>query len=266
MLDFLSYGFMQRALLAGMLVAVVAPTVGLFLTVRRYSLIADTLSHVALAGVALGALVGLHPVLAAALATLAGALLVERLRQRENASGEALLALLLYVSLAAAVVAFGASRSFDGGLLGYLFGSLLTVDASDLWLIGLTGAAALATVALAFKELFYVSTDEDVAAAQGLPVRALNLLLVAVTALVVSAAMRVVGVLLIGALMVIPVLTGMRLARSFRGTLVVAVAASMLSVLIGLLLSFRFDLAAGGAVVLTSGAVFLLSLLAKPRF
>ncbi|MEK9152803.1 MAG: metal ABC transporter permease [Patescibacteria group bacterium] len=251
-----AYEFMQRALAAGLIVGVVAPTIGLFLTVRRYSMISDTLSHVALAGVALGLLVGVHPAVGALFATLGAALVIERIRQSGSYSGDSLLALILNGSLALAVVVMGITKSFNAGVLGYLFGNIVTVSPADLALIAISGAVALAAVILLYKELFYVSSDEEVAAAQGLNVGLLNFVLVATAALVISASMRVVGVLLIGALMVIPVLAAMNVARSFLGALAVAVVFSVLSVLIGLVGSFELNLASGGTIVLVSMVFF----------
>lgn len=263
MIAIFGYEFMRRALMAGVIVGIVAPTIGLFLTVRRYSLISDTLSHVALAGVALGVLFGINPSLGALITTVLAAVLIERIRQSGRYSGESLLALILYGSLAVAVVTMGVTRSFNAGVLGYLFGNIVTVSPTDLVLIAVSGAAALSIAAVFYKEFFYVASDEEAARAQGLPVWLLNFALAATAALVVSASMRVVGVLLIGALMVIPVLAAMNVARSFRGALVYAMLFSLFSVVAGLIISFFLNVASGGTIVIIAMSIFALTALLK---
>ncbi len=265
MLDFLQYDFMQRALFAGLMVGAVAPMLGMFLTVRRQALIADTLAHASLAGVAIGVLLGLDPLLTAGVVAVLASLFMERLRTLGWFSNDALLALVLSGSLAFAVVGMSAAGRFNAGVLQYLFGGITTVSQSDLLLILITGGAVLLTVILFFKEFFLVSFDEATAEAQGVRVRRYNMLLALMTAVTVVAGMRVVGVLLMGALMIIPVLTAMRLQLSFRATTVIAVALAMLSVLLGLTLSYTFDLAAGGAIVLTTIACFILTTLSPRR-
>jgi zinc transport system permease protein len=266
MLDFLTYDFMQRALLAGILIGAVTPLLGMFLTVRRQALIADTLAHASLAGVALGVLLGIDPLLAAAAVAVLAALFIERLRLLGWFSGDSLLALMLSGSLAFAVVAMSAVNKFNAGILQYLFGGITTVSNQDLWLIAGVAGSVLLLLILFFKEFFLLSFDEDIAKAQGVHTGLLNTLLALMTALTVAAGIRVVGVLLVGALMVIPVLAAMRLGLSFRATSAIAVAISLLSVILGLLLSYMYDLAAGGAIVLVAISLFVLTSLSSWRW
>lgn len=257
--EILQYGFMQRALLAGVMIGVIAPAIGVFLVLRRLSLIADTLAHVSLAGVALGFLAGWHPVLGALLVAVAGAVGIERLRVAGRLFGEAALAIFLSGGLALAVVLIGLSGGFSADLFTYLFGAITAVQTRDLWVILVLGLLVLGAVGAFYKELFAITFDEEGARVQGVPVDALNLLMTVLVAVTVVVAMRVVGVLLTSALVVIPAITALRVARSFRGTLLLAVAASVASVLAGMTAAFYLGLAAGGAIVLTSIAVFALS-------
>ena len=257
--DFFAYDFLLRALIAGVLVAIVAPVLGIFLTVRRYSLIADTLSHASLAGVAIGVLLGWNPVVMAILTTIGVAVGIERLRSSGKLSGEAVLALFLSGSLAFAVVAMSAAKAFNGGILAYLFGSITTVSVSDLWIIGGLVVATLGIVAKRYQQFFLLSFDEDIAKANGLPVTADSVLLAIMTAAIVAVSMRVVGVLLIGALMVIPVLAATQFGRGFKETMGIAVVLSILSTFVGLALSYAFDVATGGAIVLCTIGVFIVS-------
>ncbi len=254
--ELLSYGFMQRALAAGTVIGVVAPLVGVFLVLRRLSLIADTLSHTALAGIAVALLLGADPLGGALIAALLAGVGIERLRARGQVSGEAALAVLLSAGYAVAVVLLSFGRGFTPDLFAYLFGALTAVQPQDLWLMVPLGGTVVGTVGALYKELFAVTLDEEAARAQGIAVDALNLLFTLLVAATVVVAMRVVGILLTGALLVLPPLAAMRIARSFRTTLSLAVAFGLVSVLGGLLVSFYLDVAPSGAVVLVALGLF----------
>ena len=261
--DFLQFGFMQRAFVAGAVMAVVCPLIGVFLVPRRLSLIADTLAHVALAGVALGLLVGASPVVGALVVTVAGALGMERLRSRGALQGDAALAVFLSGGFALAVVLISLARGFNADLFAILFGSILTISPADVWLILALGAVVVTTILLSYRRLFAITLHEDLARTSGVPVTALNLMLTVLTALTTVVAMRMVGVLLVSAMIVIPTLTGFALGRSFRRATAVAIVMALASVGIGLTAAYYLSLAAGGAVVLTALLLFALASLAR---
>ncbi|HEX9126195.1 MAG TPA: metal ABC transporter permease [Methylomirabilota bacterium] len=261
--DFLLFGFMQRAFAAGAVMAVVCPLIGVFLVPRRLSLIADTLAHIALAGVALGLLVGASPVLGALVVTVVGALGMERLRSRGALQGDAALAVFLSGGFALAVVLISLARGFNADLFAILFGSILTVSPADVWLISALGAVVVTTVLLSYRRLFAITLHEDLARTSGVPVTALNLMLTVLTALTTVVAMRMVGVLLVSAMIVIPTLTGFALGRSFRRATALAIVTALASVAIGLTAAYYLRLAAGGAVVLTALLIFALASLAR---
>ena len=261
--DFLQFGFMQRAFAAGAVMAVVCPLIGVFLVPRRLSLIADTLAHVALAGVALGLLVGASPVLGALVVTVAGALGMERLRSRGALQGDAALAVFLSGGFALAVVLISLARGFNADLFAILFGSILTISPADVWLILALGAVVVTTILLSYRRLFAITLHEDLARTSGVPVTALNLMLTVLTALTTVVAMRMVGILLVSAMIVIPTLTGFALGRSFRRATAVAIVMALASVGIGLTAAYYLGLAAGGAVVLTALLLFALASLAR---
>lgn len=254
--DFLQFGFMQRAFVAGAVMAVVCPLIGVFLVPRRLSLIADTLAHVALAGVAVGLLLGASPVLGALVVTVVGALGMERLRSRGALQGDAALAVFLSGGFALAVVLISLARGFNADLFAILFGSILTVSPADVWLISALGAVVVTTILLAYRRLFAITLHEDLARTSGVPVTGLNLLLTLLTALTTVVAMRMVGVLLVSAMIVIPTLTGFALGRSFRRATGIAITSALASVAIGLSSAYYLSLAAGGAVVLTALLIF----------
>ncbi|HEX4952585.1 MAG TPA: metal ABC transporter permease [Thermoanaerobaculia bacterium] len=252
--------FMKLAFAAGLVVGVVAPAVGFFLVERRMSLIGDGIGHTAFAGVALAQLLGLDPVLTALVVSVAGALVMELLHSRGGAVGDQALAFLLYTSMAAAVVLASAARAVNAGLFAYLFGSILTVEPGTVLKMSAAGALVLAVIAALYRRLLAVALDEEAARACGLPVLGLNLLVAVLAALTVALSMRTVGLLLVAALMVLPVLAAGRLARSVRSTLLIAMALGALSAVGGLSLSWVSDLAPGGTIVLVAAGLYLLSL------
>jgi len=263
MLELLQYDFMQRAFFAGIMIAIVAPLIGTFMVVRRYSLMADTLAHVSLVGVAMGLITGINPVITASGTAIIAAVGIETLRSSKKVYGESVLALFLSGSLALATVIISAGNGLNANFVSYLFGSITTVTSDDLWVIGSLGITVMALLFIFYKELFLVSFDEELAQAAGMKVERYNILLILLAALSVSISMRIIGVLLIGALMVIPVITAMQLAKSFKQTLAYAVCCSLIAVVTGLFTSYYFDLASGGTIVVIALTLFCISLIIK---
>lgn len=257
MFEIFQLDFMLRAFLAGIVVALIAPLIGNFLVIRRYSLMADTLAHVSLVGVAVGLLTRTAPVVVAVVLSIIAAIGIERLRTAKPLFGESVLALFLSGSLALAAVLISIAQGFNTNLFSYLFGSVTTVQPNELWLIGGLGIVVLVTVLGLYRQFFAVSYDEDVAQAAGMPARTLNLLMIILAAVTVALSMRVVGVLLIGALMVIPVVTAMLFGRSFRGTIILSIVFALIAVVVGLIAAFYLDLASGGTIVLVALVIFL---------
>lgn len=257
--------FMVRAFAAGLLVAIIVPLIGIFLVVRRYSLMADTLAHVSLVGVAAGLFTKINPVVSAVIASTVAAVLIERLRGVKKIFAESILALFLSGSLAVAVVLISLARDFNVNLLSYLFGSISTIEPIDLYFLFALFVVVLLVIVLLYKELFLVSFDEELAEASGIKAKALNLLIVVLAAVTVSLSMRIVGILLIGALMVIPVITAKQFERSFKETIILSIIFSLTSVISGLFLSYYYDLASGGTIVIVALFIFFLSLVLNRR-
>ena len=251
------YSFIVRGLEAGIIVAIIAPLIGIFLVLRRYSLIADTLAHVSLAGIALGLLLGINPVLTALVTAVVASLGVERLRVSKKVYGESALALFLSGSLALAVVILSLGHGFNANLFNYLFGSIVTVTASDVWIISILGVVVILVLALFYKQLVYVTFDEDAAKVSGVPTRLVNTVLIVLAAFTVALAIPIVGVLLIAALIVIPVVTALQLKKSFVRTIVYAEMVSVFSVVTGIVVSFYSGLSTGGTIVLIMLAIFV---------
>ncbi|HEY3144499.1 MAG TPA: metal ABC transporter permease [Acidimicrobiales bacterium] len=251
--------FMQLALAAGLIVGLCAPLIGTFIVQKRMSLMGDGIGHVAFAGVAAGLLVDVWPIWTALVAAVVGAVGIEWLRSRGRASGDLALAVLFYSGIAGGVVLTGLAGSLNAGTLTYLFGSILTVDNSDALTVAILGGVIVASIAVCWRALFSIVLDEEAARVAGLPVDALNLGLAALTAVTIVAGMRIVGVLLVAALMVLPVGAAGRLTRSFPATLLVASLIGATSAVVGLAAARQWALAPGGTIVLVAAAIFVVS-------
>jgi zinc transport system permease protein len=256
-LDLLHYGFMQRALLAALLVGLTAPSVGVYIVQRRLALIGDGMGHVALAGVALGVLTTGQPVLTALVAAVLGAVIIELVRARGRTSGDVALAVMFYGGIAAGVVIISrAPGGTPANLNSYLFGAITTTSRTDLGVfLALAVVVLTVTIGLA-PRLFAVSNDEEYARAAGMPVLGINLLLAVITAATVVISMRVVGLLLISALMVVPVATGQLLVSSFRATLLLAIGIGLVVSVGGTVTSYYANTPSGGTIVLLAVGLF----------
>jgi zinc transport system permease protein len=248
--------YMQLALGAGVIVGACAPMIGAFLVPKRLSLMGDGIGHLAFAGVAAGLVLEIAPVWMALAVAVVGAAAVERLRAGGRASGDLALALFFYGGIAAGVVLTGLAGSLNADIFSFLFGSILTVKPTDVWLVAALGAGIVGALAITGRALFAVVVDEEAARVAGVPVDRLNTLLAVLTAIVIVAAMRVVGLLLVAALMVLPVGASQQLARSFRATLALGVGIGVVSVVLGLVAARVWGIAAGGAIVLVATAWF----------
>ena len=249
--------FMRLAFGAGIVVGLLAPAVGFFLVQRRLSLVGDGIGHVAFAGVALGYLLNLPLVLTALVVSVIGGLSIEWIRARRRNAGDQALALIFYTGIAGGVVLVSAAGALNVNLFQFLFGSILTVTRSDLAVIAALGAGALVVITLLYRPLVAVVVDEEGARVAGLPVGALNSLTVVLAAVTIALSMRVVGILLIAALMVLPVIAAQRVAWSVRSTMGLSIIFGLGSVLAGLTISYYGNLPPGGTIVLTGTAVFL---------
>jgi len=265
MFDLFQYGFMVRGFEAGIIIAVIAPLIGIFLVLRRYSLIADTLSHVSLAGVALGLLLKVNPLITAVIAAVVSSIAIERLRISKRIFGESALSIFLSGSLALAIVIIGFAGGFGVDLFSYLFGSITTVKQIDVYIIAVLGILVIAAIIAFYKELVYVTIDEEAAKLSGVPTKFINILLIVLSAFTVALSIPIVGVLLISALVVIPVVSALQFKKSFLATIFYAEGFSLFSVIAGIISSFYLNIPAGGAIVLIALAIFISILILKHK-
>ncbi|WP_329211250.1 metal ABC transporter permease [Streptomyces sp. NBC_00683] len=265
-MEFLTPPFMQRALIAAVLVGITAPAIGIFLVQRRQALMGDGIGHIAMTGVGLGFLLSASPIWMATLVAVAGSVVMELIRWYGRTRGDIALAMLFYGGMAGGVMLINLSDTgSNANLTSFLFGSLSTVSEEDVRAIVVLAAfVVLVTVGLR-RQLFAVSQDEEFARVTGLPVRALNLLIAVTAAVTVTVAMRVVGLLLVSALMVVPVAAAQQISKSFKVTFVLAVVIGTAVTLSGTVTSYYQDVPPGATIVLLAIAVFIaLTALAAP--
>jgi zinc transport system permease protein len=257
---------------AAFLVGLAAPVIGTYLVQRRLSLLGDGIGHVALTGVALGWLIGaamnLTPsdVLAvpgAVVAAVIGSLAIELVRERGGTSGDVALALLFYGGIAGGVLLISKAGGTSASLVGYLFGSISTVSTGDLWLTAVLAGVILAVGVGLRTALFAVSHDEEFARASGLPVRGLNLAIAVIAALTVTVAMRVVGLLLVSAVMIVPVAVAQLLAGSFRRTMGIAMGIGVTVCVTGLSITYWQDLTPGATIVVLAIGLYAVVAIAR---
>lgn len=256
-MDLLDYAFMQRALIAAALVGITAPAIGTYLVQRRQAVMGDGLGHVAMTGVALGFVMNTSPVWMATLVTVIGAVGMELIRSRGKTSGDVALAMLFYGGLAGGVMIINVGGGSTSMLLGSMFGSITTVSSQDITAMAILTVFVLAVTIGLRRQLFAVCQDEEFARVTGLPVRVLNLLIAITAAVTVTVAMRIVGLLLVSAMMVIPVAAAQRMTRGFAATLGLAMAISTTVALSGTAVTYYIDAPSGASIVLMAIAVFI---------
>lgn len=261
--NLLQYSFVLRGLEAGLIIAVIAPLIGIFLVLRRYSLIADTLSHISLAGVAIGILLGINPIITAIIAAVTSSFFIEKLRISRKVYGESALSIFLSGSLALAIVLISFGHGFNVDIFNYLFGSIVTVKPSDVHIIAGLGILIIIIILAFYKELVYITFDEESARVSGIPTKFINILLITLAAFTVALAIPIVGVLLIAALIVIPVVSALQFKQNFKKTIFIAEVISIVSVLSGIFIAFYLNLSTGGTIVIVSLLFFIFSLFIK---
>ena len=238
MIEMLQYGFMQRAFITGILLAVIAPLIGITIVLKRMSMIGDALSHASLAGVALGLLLGINPILGAMGICLFAALGVEAIRRKIPRYSEMAISIIMSTGI---------------GLAG-----ILSISKDELKIVCVISVLVLLCVLLLYKELFYIGFDENAARISGVPVKTINFIFTLLTALTVSIASRTVGTLIVSSMLVIPIACGMQVGRSYKAVMIIGVITALVTTVIGLTLSYYVGLKPGGTIVLLEVVCFLI--------
>ncbi len=265
MIEPLTLGFMQRALAAGVLVSLICSLLSFFIVLKRLSFIGVGVSHSAFGGVALGFLLGINPTLTAMVFAVATALAISHLKHHRRVQEDVAIGIFFSAAMSLGVIFVGLSRGYTVDLFGYLFGSILAVTSQDLWVIGTVSIIVICMVLLLFRYLLFISFDEEMARVSGLPVTVLNDLLLVFIAITVIVSIKIVGIILVSALLVIPGAASYQLTKSYRSMLIGSLVVGFGSSLVGLLLSYRLDLASGATIVIVATAIFFVSAVLSPR-
>lgn len=251
------YAFMQNAFIVALLISIVCPLIGMFLVLRRYSMIGDALSHASLAGVAVGLLFDWNPVLSAFGLTSFFGILIEVLRRRFRRYAELILVIILSLSVGIAITIISAGLVHTN-VESFLFGSILTVSTGDVYSVVALSVISLAVIARLYPQLVMLTFDEDGAQIAGVRSKLINYIFAVLVAATISVSIRIVGILVISSLIALPVATALQLRKGFRRTLIYSVVFSFIDILSGLLLSYYIDAAPGGVTALTSVAMLLM--------
>jgi zinc transport system permease protein len=264
----LTYEFLQNAFLSGIIIGVIAPLLGLFIVVRRLALIADALSHVALAGIA-GSLYlsqqvlffsALNPVYLGIASAVGGSLLIEKLRGMYEHYEELAIPVILSAGIGFGAIFISLSKGFGSDLIGYLFGSVSAVSRQDLLIVIVIAIIVIGYIRFLYKELFVLSFDPEYSKVSGIKARFIQMFFMIITALVIGASMRIVGILLVSSLMTVPVAAAMQIAKSFKSAMIYSIIFGEISVIIGLFSAYHLDIAPGGTIVVTSILLLLIVL------
>ena len=251
-LEILTFSFMHRALISGVAIAILCSVIGLFLVLRRYSLFGDAIAHSSFGGIALGLMAGVYPLWTAYGVSLVSALIITKIKEKYDISGDAAIAVLLSSGIAVGLVIVGISGGFTIDIFSFLFGSILLVSVNETILIlSLTGII-LIVVLLLYRQLLYSTFNEEQAKVSGIPVEKINYLIVFMAGLTVVTSIQLVGVLLISALFVIPNVTAIMYGKGFKSTAIISISFSIFSVVIGILISYIFNITPAGTIVLLS--------------
>ena len=264
MLEMFQYAFMQKAFLVGILLAIIIPLIGVIVVLKRLSMIGDALSHTSLAGVALGLLLGIEPIVGAVVVCVVAAFSIETIRRRLPRYAEISISIIMSVGIGLASVLTGFID--DGAAFNsYLFGSIVAITDTEVLMVVIVTVIVVATFLLLYKELMFITFDEQGAILAGLPVKKINFIITLLTAITVSVAARSVGALIVSSLMVIPVACAMQIANSYKKTVIYSVLFAVAFTVVGLVLSYYFNLKPGGTIVLTGVVVLIPLMVAKKR-
>lgn len=256
-MSILQYGFMQRAFLVGILLAVITPCIGITIVLKRMSMIGDALSHSSLAGVVLGLILGVNPVAGAVVMCIVAALGIEAIRKKIPRYSEVAISIVMSAGIGLAGVLSGFVEN-GASLNSFLFGSIVSISEGELALVVVISVLVLAAVLFFYRELFYIGFDENAARISGVPVKTINFIFTLLTALTVSIASRTVGTLIVSSMLVIPIACGMQVGRSYKAVMIIGVITALVTTVIGLTLSYYVGLKPGGTIVLLEVVCFLI--------
>ena len=262
-LDFLSYGFMQRAIFSGLIVAITCSVIGIFLVLKRQSLFGDAISHMSFGGIAIGTFLNIYPIWIAMGFSIAAALAIAKIRQSTKLPSDSMVAIMLSLGLGIGVTLVSLSNGFSMDLFSFLFGSILLVNYEDIFQIVVVAIIVVSIIMVYYKKFVYIAFDEDQAKISGIHVEKLNYLFTVLVAITIIVSIKLVGILLISSLIVIPNITALLFNKGFKKTLLFSMILSTSSVFAGIILSYYYNIAPSGMIVLLSTGGFIITFLIR---
>lgn len=263
-MEIFQYDFMVRALIAASIVGLICPLIGMFIVLRKLSLIGDSLSHIALSGIAASTIFNGNPIIGSLIASSLAAIIIDRLRSSLKEYADLSIAIIMALGVGISGILMSASNvNFD--LFSFMYGSIATVTKEDITIIMITAIIVLLFINLFFKELVYITFDEESAKLSNIPVKMINIIFMILVAASITMTLRIVGVLLVSSLIAIPVATSLRVAKSFRQSIFYSILFGEISILSGVILSFYMDVAPGAIIVIVSILQLILVSLYKSR-
>ncbi len=261
--EILTYEFMQRALIGGFIIGIASSLVGVFLVLKRLSLLGDSFAHASFGGIALGFLLGINPIITALIFVIAASLLIDKLISKLKIYGESAIAIILSFGMALALIIAGIAQKLDTNIFSYLFGSILTINKSDLILAFSVLLIIIIFYYFNYKNLIYSAFNSEIAKVRNKKIILIDKLFIILSALTIVISIRAVGILLISALIVIPALIGLNLGKSFKSSIIIACIASVIGIYLGIFTSYIFDIPTGGTIVMSIIFLFVISLFFK---
>ncbi|MFH0875637.1 MAG: metal ABC transporter permease [archaeon] len=263
MIEMLAYPFMQKAFITGIFVSIACALLGTFLVLRRYALIGDGIAHISFGGVATGLLFNIAPFFGALIFALVGSLSILKLKDKALVHGDSAIGIISHASLGIGIFIASIASGFNVDILSYLFGSILAIKTSEMILSLILAVIVITTILVFYNDLFYITFNEESAKTSGIKVYFLNTLLIMLTAITVVTSMQVVGLMLASSLIILPASSSLQLNFGFKKTLVFSVIFAVLSVVLGITLSYMFDFAVSGTIVLLNAVIFAAIILIK---
>ena len=261
--EMLTYNFMQRAFISGIFIAIACSLLGTFLVLRRYALIGDGIAHISFGGIALGLLFKINPFFSALIFSLIGSISIINIKEKLRLYGDTSIGIVSHASLGIGIFIASAAQGFNVDIMSYLFGSILVISYFEMIISIILALVVILIIILFYNDLFALTFDENTAKTLGINVNFLNYLLITLTAITIVNSMRIVGLLLASALIILPAASSLMLKKNFKQSLFYSALFGLFSVLIGLLIAYFFDIAASGSIVLTSTIIFLIISLYK---
>ncbi|MBC2582183.1 metal ABC transporter permease [Clostridium sp. DJ247] len=258
----LQYSFMQNAIIAGIFISILCPSVGAFLVLRRYSMMGDALSHASFAGVALGLVLGYNPIICAFIFTSTCGLLIEFLRNYYSKFAELILVIVMTLAIGIAITLVSSGKA-SANVGSYLFGSILTVSKNEIYTVFALSIISVVTLSILYNQLLYITFDESGAKVAGVKVKLTNYLFALLVGATISVSIRIMGILVISSMIAVPVAAALQLRRGFRATLIFSIIFGFIDIIVGLFLSYYINSAPGGTIALTSVVVLLIVLVGK---